>query len=199
MSLENEKLNKFENAVAAELNQQIETIIEDAKNMKKEMLEKANDEFLANAYNEIREQIKSITTNFTKEISQVELETKREVLRHRSKLVDELFGLVVKKLIDFTTSDNYVSFLKASLVKTNEIKAFTDDVIVYVKPDDMKYKEELHKENISFILCEDKMIKIGGLSVYYPSQHVIYDSTFDNDINEEKEKFISNIDLKINL
>ncbi|MBQ5315460.1 MAG: V-type ATP synthase subunit E, partial [Oscillospiraceae bacterium] len=118
--------------------------------------------------------------------NKAEFEAHKDILRYRNSLVDKLFSEVKEKLSEFRKTDEYRAFLEKSL--ENEKKS--DNMIVYLMSDDMKYKDILSKiADVEFKV--DASIKLGGLSVCYPDELVIVDKTFDTLLSDEKRNFAS--------
>lgn len=199
MSTENEKLERFAKAVNDEVDSQIEEILKQADVSRNEIIEKANDESLYEAYDKIKEEIKKITNKYVKIVSKAELDTKREILLYREKIANQIIDNVKNKLVEFTSSKEYGDYL-IKLVKeeiTNETKA--EDIIVYVSDKDIIYKNEIQKAVASDLRIENKSsIKIGGVCVYFEKDSVIKDKTLDTALEEQKGQFNNSSCLRLN-
>lgn len=199
MSTENEKLERFAKAVNDEVNSQIEEILKQADVSRNEIIEKANDESLYEAYDKIKEEIKKITNKYVKIVSKAELDTKREILLYREKIANQVIDNVKNKLVEFTSSKEYGDYL-IKLVKeeiTDETKA--EDIIVYVSDKDIVYKNDIQKAVSSDLRIENKSsIKIGGVCVYFEKDSVIKDKTLDTALEEQKGQFNNSSRLRLN-
>lgn len=199
MSTENEKLERFAKAVNDEVDSQIEEILKQADVSRNEIIEKANDESLYEAYDKIKEEIKKITNKYVKIVSKAELDTKREILLYREKIANQVIDNVKNKLVEFTSSKEYGDYL-IKLVKeeiTDETKA--EDIIVYVSDKDIVYKNDIQKAVSSDLRIENKSsIKIGGVCVYFEKDSVIKDKTLDTALEEQKGQFNNSSRLRLN-
>ena len=112
MSTEKEKLERFEKAVYDEVDIQIQDILAQAESSRSELLEKANDVSLYEAYDRIKDEIKKISSKYVRLVSKAELDSKREVLVQREKLANQVIDDVKKSLISFTQTDEYKKYQK---------------------------------------------------------------------------------------
>lgn len=183
----NEKRTKlFFDAVNAQVESETNAIIRDSEEEKKKIVKKANDTFTKRAYDDVKDNAKKSSGKYALLANKAEFEAHKEILKYRNSLVDKLFSEVADKLSEFRKTDEYRTFLEKSL--ENEKKS--DNMIVYLMSDDMKYKDSLGKiVDVEFKV--DASIKLGGLSVCYPDELVIIDKTFDTLLNDEKRTFAS--------
>lgn len=190
----NEKRTKlFFDAVNAQVEAETNAIIKDSEEEKKKIVKKANDTFTKRAYDDVKDNAKKSSGKYALIANKAEFEAHKEILKYRNSLVDKLFSEVEDKLSEFRKTDEYKAFLEKSL--ENEKKS--DDMIVYLMSDDMKYKDSLAKiADVEFKV--DTSIKLGGLSVCYPDELIIIDKTFDTLISDEKRIFASSGILMLN-
>ena len=183
----NEKRTKlFFDAVNAQVEAETNAIIRDSEEEKKKIVKKANDTFTKRAYDDVKDNAKKSSGKYALLANKAEFEAHKEILRYRNSLVDKLFSEVEDKLSKFRKTDEYKDFLEKSL--KNERKS--DNMIVYLMSDDMKYKDTLSKiADVEFKV--DTSIKHGGLSVCYPDELIIIDKTFDTLLSDEKRNFAS--------
>lgn len=183
----NEKRTKlFFDAVNAQVEAETNAIIRDSEEEKKKIVKKANDTFTKRAYDDVKDNAKKSSGKYALLANKAEFEAHKEILRYRNSLVDKLFSEVEDKLSKFRKTDEYKDFLEKSL--KNERKS--DNMIVYLMSDDMKYKDTLSKiADVEFKV--DASIKHGGLSVCYPDELIIIDKTFDTLLSDEKRNFAS--------
>jgi len=183
----NEKRTKlFFDAVNAQVEAETNAIIRDSEEEKKKIVKKANDTFTKRAYDDVKDNAKKSSGKYALLANKAEFEAHKEILRYRNSLVDKLFSEVEDKLSKFRKTDEYKDFLEKSL--KNERKS--DNMIVYLMSDDMKYKDTLSKiADVEFKV--DTSIKHGGLSICYPDELIIIDKTFDTLLSDEKRNFAS--------
>ena len=81
MDIENDKLERFGNAVYNEANEKVKEILGEAEISRKTILDNANDVSLNIAYDMIQADIKKISSKYVKIVAKAELEAKRECCR----------------------------------------------------------------------------------------------------------------------
>jgi len=199
MSYENEKLERFSNAVNEEIEVQIQQIIADAEASKNELIEKANDSSLSIAYDKIKEEIKKTQSKFVRIISKAELESKREILLFRENISSKVIENVKTSLIKFTSSEKYKSFLISLAKKSIENYSDEKDIVFYISSSDMKFKDEIENsfgENV--VVEESNKIKLGGIRIFLKNKNILIDKTLDIALQENKEQFNNSESLRLN-
>jgi len=183
-----ERAEMFFETLRKEIAASTEKIIMDAENEKEKIIEKANDESLRKAYDDIQGSARKTESKYALITAKKELEIRQNILRHRMEVTDRIFDNVVGKINVFRSTEKYPVYLSKLL---SEIE-LSDGMIVYLSADDMKYKDTLGKDAGAKISFEaDKLIKLGGLSVFIPEKSVIIDKTIDSAFNDEKKAFSS--------
>ena len=196
MGIDTEKLDRFTKAVDGEIDIEIEQILAEAHSSKEAIIAKANDKCLNIAYDKIKGEIKNISAKYIKQISQLELESQREVLMYREKLAAQVFHAVKMRLEEFSQTENY----KTKLIQTiSELLGESDDeAVVRISQKDMKYAQEIKSvlkggQSIN----ADKAIKLGGARIFFPKTNIMLDKTFDLAIVEQKEMFNQSASLRL--
>ena len=198
MISQEEKLQRFEKAVSDEIDNKIKKINASAEASRDEIIEKANDESLIEAYDKIKDEIKNISQKYTKLVSKAELDSKREVLLHREKILKQILDNVIAKLYEFTKSDKYINYIKKSL--NDEIPKDTDlnDIVVYVSKDDISLEKEIKNAIGDTVSVESRdSIKIGGICVFFKSENIIKDRTLDSALEEQRVIFNQSDSLRL--
>lgn len=187
MDMNNEKLQRFIDAVNDETERKVSEMMGEAESEKKAILseaERESDEF-ADRY--FSSGSKKNGNSFVRDISRAELAMKKEVLRRREELIDEIFSVVEKRLISFHDDPKYVDMLIKNLL----LLRVSDGAEIFLAPGDMKYADTLKKairsENVVF--TPDEKIKFGGVSVYNKESGTISDKTFDMAVEEQRRLF----------
>lgn len=192
-SANSQRTKLFFDAVNAQVEAETNAIIKESEEEKKKIIKKSNDTFTKRAYNDVKDNAKKSSGKYALVANKAEFEAHKDILRYRDTLVQKLFSEVQDKLSEFRKSDEYRAFLEKSL----ECEEKSDDMIVYLMADDMKYKDFLTKiADVEFRM--DSSIKLGGLSVCYPDKSVIIDKTFDTLLSDEKRIFASGDTLVLN-
>lgn len=187
---ESAKLQRFSQAVYREVDEQIFSILEEATEMKNQIIDSSTDEGLEDAYNQIKEQKKKIELKYVRDISSAELENQRRVLLHRKELEKRLFDSVTARVIKFTESEEYTQWLSKKLESVS-----LENATLYVKSSDKEKISALVKEGV--IVCESDEILLGGFMAYY-EEGKLCDYTLDTALCDAKEQFINKALLKIN-
>ena len=187
------RMKVFFNAVKAQVDSATNEIIRESETEKKRIIKKANDKSTKRAYDDVQNTAKKSGGKYSLMANKFELEAQKDVLRHRNSLIDKLFSEIEDKISEFRKTDDYFNLL----VKSLESENMSDNAVVYLMPDDMKYVEKLSKLTKAEFK-PDSSIRLGGLSVLYPDESVISDKTLDTLLKEEKKHFASSGKLMLN-
>lgn len=187
MEMNNEKLQKFIDAVNNEIEIKVSEMLSEAEEQKKEILAEAERESEEYADRHFNIGSKKNENRYVRDISRAELSMKKAVLQHRDELTAKVFDVVEKRLIKYHDDPKYVDMLIKDLL----LMHVSDGSEIFLSPDDMKYSDTLKKavraENVIF--SPDERIKLGGLSVYNKERGTISDKTFDLAVEEQKRSF----------
>lgn len=187
MDMNNEKLQRFIDAVNDETERKVSEMLGEAENEKKAILSEAERESEEFADRYFSTGSKKNGNRYVRDISRAELDMKKEVLRRREELTDEIFDAVKERLISYRSDPKYVDLLIKDLL----LLRISDGAEVFLSPEDMKYADTLKKairsENVVFL--PDEKIKLGGVSVYNKDSGTISDKTFDMAVEEQRRLF----------
>ena len=188
----NEKLSEFERVIYAEAEKKKKAILEDAEAKKSEILENAKAEAGVIAKSTFEVDEKRIKSKSVVDISKAEIEAGREVIMHRSKLIEELFDEVCREIEAHTKTPAY----KAQLAKLAADEQVTGDAVIIVRESDAETAKSL-KTNYNFTVEVSKAIKLGGLMIRLSDGKELIDKTFDSAVAEEKDRFVRESGLNI--
>ena len=187
MNMNNEKLQRFIDAVNDETERKVSEMLGEAEDEKKAILSAAKRESEEFADRFFDSSSKKNGNRYVRDISKAELEMKKEILRRREELTDEIFDVVKKRLISYHNDPKYVDMLIKNLL----LLRISDGAEVFLAPEDMKFADTLKKairsENVVF--SPDENIKLGGISVYNKDSGTISDKTFDMAVEEQRRIF----------
>ncbi|MBP1561614.1 MAG: hypothetical protein J6C96_10315 [Oscillospiraceae bacterium] len=187
MDMNNEKLQKFIDAVNSEIENKVNDMLAEAEAEKKSILDEAERESQEAAEKHLNVNSKKNENRFVRDISKAELNMKKEVLQHRDELTAKVFAVVEQKIAEYRGTPKYVDMLIKKLL----LIQVTEGSEIYLSPEDMKYADTLKKairaENVTFL--PDEKIRLGGISVYNKQKGVISDKTFDLAVEEQKRIF----------
>lgn len=189
MITQEDKLLRFEKAVNDEIDAEIVNINQSAEASKDEIIEKANDDSLYEAYDKIKAEIKNISNKYAKLVSKAELDSKKDVLLHREEIASKIMKNVVASIDEFRHTDGYVDFLAKALkeeIDTDDVS----DITVFLAADDMQYVAALKKAVGKKLKFEAKdSIRLGGVSVFFENRNIIKDRTLDSALDDQKSRF----------
>ncbi len=187
MDTNNEKLQKFIDAVNDEIDTKVNKMLAEAETEKQAILAEAERESEETAEKHFNISSKKSGNRYARDISKAELDMKKSVIQHREELTLNIFAAVEKKLKEYKNDPKYVDMLIKSLLVTH----VSDGAEIFLAPDDMKYADTLKKAipscDVKFI--PDEKILLGGISVYNPQKGTISDKTFDLAVEEQKRAF----------
>lgn len=186
-AIENDKLKSFIAAVNSQIDDKVSQLLKDADDERRRILSRAESDSKVSADRHFANCYKKNGNQFVRDISKAELEMKKDVLRHREMLTDEVFAVVESKIAEYRQTPKYIDYL----VKTLFIMNISSETEVYLSAEDMKHTEILKKaikfEDVTF--TKDDNIRLGGLSVYNKQKGTITDKTFDLALEEQRQLF----------
>ena len=183
------KLQRFKEAVSADITAQADQILADAQAECDRIMESSR-RAAARSSESTRERLRSeADTELTRRISAARLEAQRSVLIKRGELADGVLENVKKKLADFRESKAYKEWL-AKTVKACAAKYPDRKPEVRLAPADMKYAAELGAAAVP-----DRTIELGGAAVSFEGLGVVIDCTFDSMLENERAAFCNNKEI----
>jgi len=194
-----EKLSKFLQAIHSDAEQRREAILRETEDFKTSELEKAEKEALSEAYELIHNEIGLARAAISRELSVKELDSKRELLRHRRRLMDEIFAQAGERLNAFAGSDGYLPFLERCVAETAGIFA-GGEVALFVRRADLKYEQQLKAafgRDCSVRGSND--ITLGGVRAVNRDCGQIADNSIDSRLEAQKDWFFENSGLALTL
>ena len=191
-----EKLSRFQAEIDKEIKGEIDDILSSAKEKADEILSKADDEFIGDSYQRVSAETRSIQQELNKSVSHKSFEAKREILAYRNKLVDEFFGGISQKVLEFSKSEKYADYMEKAVREVNAAYPFYDGVTAYVKPADRELAERLLAE-YKVPVEADRSIKLGGITFRYPNENSYVDRTLDESFRKAKDNFANNSAMQL--
>ena len=155
---------------------------EKLKEIKKVILDEAENEILEETYTLIQQKVSEIKSEVGREISVKNVESRKAVLSEREHYTDSIFGEVKKKLNSYKKTESYVQYLKQSIASARE--TLGELTQVYVARPDVDIVRKL-VDDVS--VRQDLRIILGGLIA--ESDGLTVDFTFDKKLKQEREKF----------
>lgn len=154
----------------------------------------ADEEFLEEGDKFVSEETKRIKNSIDREVSRKSFEASKDIFAYRNKCIEEFFNNAADEIIRYSETEAYKAGLKDILLKIQEERLIEDRCVIYVKESDT---EEVKKLYPKLSVKADKNIKLGGASVFYPSDSIYIDKTYDNSFNQQKAEFVKNAFMQI--
>lgn len=186
-------VREFIDAINRDALEECNKIKAEAENYRRDEYEEAKKRIKRDSEQEKQYEITKIKTQTNREISKLVNEAKRQVVSRREKITAQVFNDALKKLSDFTESENYADFLVASALKIAEALG-EENLTVFMREKDMAFSEKIaEKVKCSFEI--DNTIKTGGLKG--KSGNTLADDTLDERLQEQSEWFKANSGLTV--
>ena len=186
MKNETEKLNKFKLAVFSGVEQQAQDIVNEAQELQKQRLSEAQDKTRHEMLAELEKIEKQFEAQKVRAISSRKLEAQRNVLTHRSEMMQKVFDNVCKALSEFCGSEKY-----PDEQRLDKIAQQTQDkkCTAYFAKRDMQLAQQLCR-GTNFTPQQSQSITLGGVTVICEETGIAYDSSFDTALEQQKQNFI---------
>ena len=183
------KLQRFKEAVSADIDAQVSRMLDEAQQECDSMMNHTRITVSRHSEEE-RESLRTASElSMTRRISAARLEAQRSVLRKRSELAEGVFEKVKTRLAEFRRSSAYADWLKKAVSSAQE-KYPGKKAFIRLAPEDMKYADAL-----DLPADEDASILLGGVTVGFEGISAVIDCTFDAMLEKERSEFSSNSGL----
>lgn len=175
-------VNEQANLVINQINEEIRQFKEEEMDYFKLTLSKEVEAYLHAELNELKLDTATL-------ISQIQLKTKRDLLKVRQELAKDLFDEVNKRLSDFTKSDKYHDYL------VNRIKKYSFDFnegVFEVSKKDIELFKSILLELGFKSQIKESLISVGGFIYTNQKELLQVDETIDSMLLEQKDWFQNN-------
>ena len=125
------------------------------------------------------------------------MELKKELLKKRQDIFNDVFGHVKDRLQEYTKTPEYLTFLEGVL--SDFVKNFPyDHSVIYVRKQDMKLAEQLKKAyGRPCTVEEDKSMQLGGVKISNKEHGIVADESFETRLSDQHQWFYTNSKLTI--
>lgn len=186
--MEKDKLDRFITAVSTAADKQVNDILSEAEQEKKNILSSAKESAEEASNRCLSDNLKMTSGKCVRMVSRAELEMKKEILICREKLTAELFDRVHNKLAEYRKTTEYKDKLCAVIDEETDL----DGARVFISPEDMELADDIAKAaGGMFTVAADDTIKYGGLLILRSTKGTVTDRTFDCALKEQLSKFAS--------
>lgn len=189
-----EKLNTFTALVLKDASKKREEILEAVEREHEEKLTEKENAFLEKAYEEIQQAVADAKKHSNELVLKEELESKKQLLLCREKIIAEVMDEAEKKLKEFASGESYEAWLVEKTRKTLT-EAGEGSKTVYIAPNDLRCKDALQELGVT---VEADNGVLGGVRVYNSDKRIEVDYSFNELLSEEKRKFLQSSGLSIN-
>lgn len=191
------KTDNFLNAIEKYAEEQRTKLQTEARSYRKQELSKAEDEGLREAYVMIQKKMADVKTEISSELSRAENASRKKIFMRRNEIEKSVFDDVEKKVAEFTKSSDYRKMLE-DFAKSISSALCADDVTLFVRAEDLKYKAEIEKafgRNCEIRQSDD--IVLGGMFGQSRSLGLLCDETLDSRLQQQHEWFCEHSGLKV--
>ena len=187
------KLELFRQAIDAQADAEIAAFIQAEKD-KAAAAVRARERLSDNAeLGKILAEKDRIAAQFRKDIAKCDYEAKKDILSHRSKLIDEFFIELEEEMEEFVSSPQYADFLKRSIERVRTAIALDDNTVIYARHCDV----ELLRSMTACEVKTDSSIKLGGICAMCKRRGLFTDLTLDLALTDEKAAFSEKTELRL--
>lgn len=192
-----EKLNQFSTFVLKDAAMQRDEMMKRFEQEKKRRVDKEENELLSDAYADIQSAIEKCRRENNERVLKIEMERKKQLIRAREQMIDDIFSRVRIKLDDFISSEEYGAWLVRCVDMAIE-EFGAGKTTVYLTKADMQY-EALIKRKYSDISVEQADSDfIGGLCAFHEEKQIFLDYSIKTMLGEKRESFLQKSRLSIN-
>lgn len=187
MNLE-EKIEHLRQASMEDARQTGNNIIQEQKDALTKIFEDFKKDELRKAELNIRVAKDRLRQDENSAIANAQTELTGELGKLQLELKNKLFKSVHAKLDEFMASPAYLSLLKEHIAS---MLSFADgeEIIIYLNPDDIQYKDELEK-TMNTTLTVSKLDFIGGTRGVLKKLDILIDYSFKTALEEEYQNFL---------
>lgn len=181
----NSKLERFIQHILTDAASERDEILAGLDARRSDELAAAEDAILAETYEYIRKSVTEIRTETGRQVSQRLLSNKRDIAVRREQIADEVFNQTRERISEFVASPEYEEHLMRLFEKALEALGNPYDGVVYLRPEDMRFEQELRKlrPTVFFEFCEGNF-SLGGIILDCRSKQQRIDESFDTALSD---------------
>lgn len=172
-------------------------ILNEVQALEDEAYESMREEAQKDADLKLKQDIAEMSSQASTEISESHIERTKKLIEKRDGYVKIIFDEAKAKLVEFTKSKEYISFMKEKMEEV--AKDFNEDnSVMYLAKKDLSLEKELVKAFGKTIeVKESENISIGGFIIENKVSSLVINETLDFAIENQKEWFNKNSGLII--
>lgn len=172
-------------------------ILNEVQTLEDEAYESMREEAQKDADLKLKQDLAEMSSQASTEISESHIERTKKLIGKRDGYVKSIFDDARNKLVEFTKSRDYASFMKEKV--ENIAKEFNEDnCVMYLTKNDLSLEKELVKAFGKAIeVKESEDIVIGGFIIESKASSLVVNETLDFALENQKEWFNKNSGLII--
>lgn len=187
------KIGIFSNIILNEAEQKKNKIAEEIKKRRDSAVKERETEFLSDAYEDIQKAVSKYSKENNERILKVEMDLKKELIKKRERIIEDIFQKVGTMLENFCLSPEYKDWLsenvKYAVSQAGEGK-------IKISKRDSRYKDDIISAAPGCIVETDEDDSlIGGVTVV--SNNISADCTIKEKLNEQRRGFLKTSGLSI--
>lgn len=197
MKIVEDKLDRFEGNLIADVEAEKKQILESANKKNFERFDKKETEILTTAYNTIQAGLKKIDKQRHEFISKAIMENKTLLLNKRAEVIDAVFQRAIQKINDFVKSEAYKQYL-VDMIQENIQSIGDGELVIYINDQDSQYLDELNELFNNRVVLEKKNVElIGGCKILNQTKRLFLDDSFTKRIEDQKAIFLQTCKIQI--
>ena len=187
-------LSHLHESVLNEADKRCEDILAQIQSKRDEVLSQAEERALIEAFKTIQEKVFAIKQDYAKRLSGQTAEYRKQVIKKRTQIMQDVFEKVREQLDAYTQTDEYRTALVSEIRQT--ASAYPGEhASVGVSAADMKFVGAQIGTDIE--VHENADIDIGGFTFSVQGRNILIDCTLDMRAGEQREYFESMSGLTI--
>jgi len=192
------KLEAFTDTIIAEAVGEAQNITLELRRKQNEIIKEAEDALVLEAERYKKSSIAEVKATEERRISAKLNSNKQALLKYRESCAIGMNKQVRDKINEFTNSEAYLPHLKELLKRAVDTLGYGYSVEVFLRPEDMKYSDELlnSTSGVSLAFSEGVFV-LGGLRVVCHSKGQRIDMSFDTALNDMVGHFSELAGLKM--
>ncbi len=194
-----EKLNNFSSIVIEDANEMRDELLNEVEEKYNAAVEQKENEFLQTAYESIQKAINDTHKSANEKILHAQMDSKKKLLLRREEIINDVIGEVTKQVTAFIDTPEYEEWLKKR-VAAAIFELGKGAKTVFISSNDFVYKTALERvcegDNVSIEGVSERDF-IGGIKVFNKDRKISVDYSFKEMIEEAKKKFLQSSGLTI--
>lgn len=193
-----EKIQHFSRQVFTKAQAQCNDLLHEAEQEVKAQLEAYENKCLEKTYGQIQKQISQIQKEAGEAVSQLRLESKKELLGKREGMMKQIFDEVLAKIAVFHSSEEYPAYLEQVICSSAELLG-EGEKTVFLDASDASLSASLAEKfpKLHFSVLSEKEPVFGGARVLNHDTHQLADNTIAARLEEEKQHFFETSGLTL--